>query len=180
MVGLKEIYVAGSVVDWCSSIVMVVIMSAPGMARPSFIFWSKRMWWWFRLHAPASLSKVQPRFAHISEEKNMARIFGNRHLLLIIIFYPFPRLFFPSFSFKIYHACIQLTCSYISQSRQPAIDPMSNTIYIIHACHIRHFQACFCKILKALILSRNAFFCVKWSPWKKKFLVLTKQMFNFP
>jgi hypothetical protein len=53
----------------------------------------------------------------------MARIFGNCHLLLIIIFYPFPGLLFPSFSFKIYHACIQLQLHFTIQEVR---HPMSN------------------------------------------------------
>ena len=93
-----------------------------------FIFWSKRMWWWFQLHAPVSLSKVQPRFAHISEEKNMARIFGNCHLLLIIIFYPFPGLF--SLHFLLKSTMHAYSCSYISQSRKSAILCPINTIYM--------------------------------------------------
>lgn len=49
---------------------------------------------------PSSLS-LQPRsFAHIFEENNMARIFGNCHSLLIIIFYPFPWLFLVHFPLK--------------------------------------------------------------------------------
>jgi len=88
MAGSKIFYVAG-VVDCCSLIVTVVIMSAPGMARPLLPSFEAREYDDGSSCTPSSLS-LQPRFAHIFEENNIARIFGNGHSSLIIIFYPFP------------------------------------------------------------------------------------------